>query len=109
MFGLSSSVFFLIIIGIILFVAITFCFAVFAIYRIIVLYRKKKTAIGFVSFAPSVSRCIGFMVEMKKEQTRNHELDPKKAYNEKIQIGSAQFSSYKSENGIRICDYYEAG
>lgn len=56
-----------------------------------------------------LKQVLDFKVEMRQEQTSNHELDASKTYCEKIKSGTIDLNTYKINNDTSICKNYRLG
>lgn len=56
-----------------------------------------------------LKQVLDFKVQMRQEQTSNHELDSSRSYCEKIESGTMELNAHKVNNDTSICKNYRLG
>lgn len=54
----------------------------------------------------SLRESLDFKIQMRKEETSNHEFDSSTTYNNKIKIGTIRLNEYKTHNGTLLSKEY---
>lgn len=82
------------------------CVCVYLVTKLLVYNKRNK-----IQHRSNVclKQVLDFKVQMRQEQTTNHELDPSSSYCEKIELGTIELNTYKVNKDTSICKNYRLG